>query len=415
MQAGRGQGIRLKGTLMSEQKTRHPGFGALARGASLVLAILTGACGGGAASTPVRPTQPAGGGAAPGLAGAAASASAPTPPSVGAGTVAPAAVSGAYVPQPLNQPVHVLAIDPGIIPAVPLYVAVDRGYFLEEGLDVELLLSQDATSSAQMLAVGQAAFNLAVPDPVLFNAMARGVDVKLLASSTVNGPTDRPAAFMVRADLIESGQYASPADLRGLTIATPATSSEFYVERVLSQGGLTLDDVSRVTLPVADIVAAFGSKRIEAAWEVEPLITAAVRRGLATSTAGTGQLFPGANGMNLVMAGDFGRDDPEAARRFVIAYLRGMRDYYHAFNKGDGDRAAVVQSLTTHTVVKDPALYEVMGMHTVDPNGALNPASWDQLQEFYLRVGVQQQKVDLSRHVDLAYLNAALDRLGREP
>src|SRR4051812_25364936 len=400
---------------MSERKTRQPGAGAFALGALLVLATLAGACGPSAASTTARPTQPAGG-AAPGLAGAAAPASAPTPPpSATAGTMAPAAVSGAYAPQPLSPPVHVLAIDPGIIPAVPLYVAVDRGYFLEEGLDVELLLSQDATSSAQMLAVGQAAFNLAVPDPVVFNAMARGVDVKLLASATVNGPADRPAAFMVRADLIESGQYTSPADLKGLTVAVPASSSEFYIERVLSQGGLTFDDVSRVNLSLADIVAAFGSKRIEAGWEVEPLISAAVRRGLATPIAGTGQLFPGANGMDLVMASGFGRDEPEAARRFVVAYLRGMRDYYHAFNKGDGDRAAVVQSLVNHTVVKDAALYDVMGMHTVDPNGALNPASWDQWQEFYLRVGVQPQKVDLSRHVDLSYLDAALDRLGREP
>src|SRR4051794_30810376 len=109
-------------------------------------------------------------------------------------------------------------------------------------------LPPGSTSSAQMLAVGQAAFNLAVPDPVLFNAMARGVDVKLLASATVNRPADRPAPFMVRADLIGSGQYAPPADLKGLTIAVPATSSEFYVERMLSQGGLTLGDVNRVTL-----------------------------------------------------------------------------------------------------------------------------------------------------------------------
>ena len=52
-------------------------------------------------------------------------------------------------------------------------------------------------------------------------------------------------------------------------------SSELYPgERVLSQGGLTFDDVSRVNLSLADIVAAFGSKRIEAGWEVEPLISA---------------------------------------------------------------------------------------------------------------------------------------------
>ena len=341
-----------------------------------------------------------------------------TEPPTGVPAAAPAATAAPAVgglPTAPGQPFHVVALDPGIIPAVPLYVALDRGYFAEEGLEVELQPSPDATTGAQMLAVGQAAFNMAVPDPVLFNALARGIDIKLLASGTVNGPEDRPAAFLVRSDLIASGQYASPADLKGLTIATPANSSEFYVERVLRQGGLTLDDVQRVIMPVPDILSAFASQRIAAAWQVEPLITAAVRRNLATVIAGTGELFPGANGMDLVMAGSFGREQPEVARRFVVAYLRGLRDYYHAFNKGDGDREPVVQALVAHTVVKDPALYDVMGMHTVDPNGALNPASWDAFQEFYLRMGLQQQRVDLARHVDESYLQAALDRLGREP
>ncbi|HLI26282.1 MAG TPA: ABC transporter substrate-binding protein [Chloroflexota bacterium] len=362
-----------------------------------LLALGASACGGAGPPSPTGPTTGASAAATPGATGA------PTAPGRGGTPTTP------------GQPFHVVALDPGIIPAVPLYVALDRGYFAEEGLEVELQPSGEAATGAQMLAVGQAAFNMAVPDPVLFNALARNIDLKLLASATVNGPDDRPAAFLVRSDLIASGQYASPADLKGQTIATPAASSEFYVERVLRRGGLTLDDVQRVIMPVPDILSALASQRIAAAWEVEPLITAALRRNLATVIAGTGELFPGANGMNLVMAGGFGREQPEVARRFVVAYLRGLRDYYHAFNKGDGAREPVIQALVAHTVVKDPALYDVMGMHTVDPNGALNPASWDAFQEFYLRVGLQQQRVDLTRHIDESYLQAALDRLGREP
>ena len=99
----------------------------------------------------------------------------------------------------------------------------------------------------------------------------------------------------------------------------------------------------------------------------------------------------------------------------MIAYLRGLRDYYHAFNKHDGDRAQVLESLIAHTPVKDPALYDVMGLPSVEPNGAMNPPSWDAFQDFYIRLGIQQQKVDLSRYVDQSYLNNALDRLGREP
>ena len=37
------------------------------------------------------------------------------------------------------------------------------------------------------------------------------------------------------------------------------------------------------------------------------------------------------------------------------------------------------------------------------------------MQDFYLKRGIQQHKIDLSKYLDPAYVNAALDRLGREP
>lgn len=379
--------------------------------ALVALVLSVGAVFAACAPPPAAPSDaaPAGGArpAAPTAPAAAVAAPPATAPAVSSQRV--------YQPQPLSPPVHVMVIDPVFTPAAAIYVAVDRGYFQEEGLDVELYQSNDASASAQMLATGQAAFHPSVPDPVLFNAMARGIDVKLLAMLTVNGPDDKPAAFLVRSDHIDSGRYTAPGDLKGMIVAAPAQSSQFYVERVLSQGGLTLSDVEIVTLGLPDIVAAFASKRIDAAWNVEPLVTATVRQGLAQVIAGTGQLFPGANGGMLTMSPSFGRENPEAARRFVIAYLRGVRDYYHAFNKRDGNRAPVLESLIAHTAVKDPALYDVMGLPTFEPNGAMNPPSWDTFQDFYIRLGIQQQKVDLSKYVDLTYLNYALDRLGREP
>jgi ABC-type nitrate/sulfonate/bicarbonate transport system substrate-binding protein len=64
---------------------------------------------------------------------------------------------------------------------------------------------QDVATAAQSIATNQAQFYSAVPDPVIFNALNRGVDIKVLVSSTTNKPTDRPAAFMVRTELLDSG------------------------------------------------------------------------------------------------------------------------------------------------------------------------------------------------------------------
>jgi ABC-type nitrate/sulfonate/bicarbonate transport system substrate-binding protein len=74
-------------------------------------------------------------------------------------------------------------------------------------------------------------FYIAVPDPVIFNALNRGVDIRVLVSSTTNKPDDRPAGFMVRSELLDSGQVKSLADLRGRPVSVANPSSQFSSAR----------------------------------------------------------------------------------------------------------------------------------------------------------------------------------------
>lgn len=132
---------------------------------------------------------------------------------------------------------------------VAIYLAYDRDYFTQEGLNVALQVSNDPSQDVQLLATNQVDFIVSLPDPVLFNAIARNIDMKVLASATVNGPTDRPAALLVRSDLLESGRVKGPADLRGLNVAVGTPSSTYYVQKYLERGGLGIDDVRVITLP----------------------------------------------------------------------------------------------------------------------------------------------------------------------
>ena len=341
----------------------------------------------------------------------------PPAPTAAPATAAPArAAAAAYTPPAaLNPPVKVTAVDGGIVANIPLYEGLDKGYFAAEGIDLSLVPLSDASASAQMIATNQAQFYIAIPDPVIFNALVRGVDVKLLLSSTTNAPIDHPAALMVRQDLIDSGRYKTAADLKGMTIAAGAISAQFYVARALAKGNLTLADAKVVNVGgLPDEITALKNKSVDAAWEVEPLITGAERQGIAKAVFGTGELYPGAVGAALIMAPSFERDNREAAVRFVTAYLRGQRDYYHAINKKDTDPGPVIESLTTHTLVKDPALYQTMGVPSLDPNGTFDPTSWDPFQDFYVSQSLLEKKLDLTQYLDTQLVNAAIERLGRE-
>jgi NitT/TauT family transport system substrate-binding protein len=79
------------------------------------------------------------------------------------------------------------------------------------------------------------------------------------------------------------------------------------------------------------------------------------------------------------------RSCPRTKRRFMKAYLRGVRDYNDAFRKDTG-RAAIVDILSKNTV-KKPELYATMVMPGLDPNGAINVAGMTADMEWFFSKG----------------------------
>jgi NitT/TauT family transport system substrate-binding protein len=337
-----------------------------------------------------------------------------TPPSVST-SPSPAAVGPA--PQPTSSSVKVKVGTLGIAPEAGLYIAIERGYFNDEGLDIELVPFRSGAEQTAPLATGELHFGAGGPDPSLFNALLRGIDVKIVTHNALVTEGDASAAFIVRADLVESGRFRELADLKGMTIAIniQGTTSQLYVERILEKAGLKLADVTLTIVPFTEMITALANRAVDAAWVVEPFVTIGEVQGVSKSVVPMAEAYPGAITMVVMLSPVFARDQADAARRFVTAHLRGQRDYYRAFLKNEGDREEIVRILTKYTQVKDPRLYANMGWHGVDPNGELNVRVLEDMQEYFVRIGTQQQKVDLNRVIDRSYLNYALERMGRMP
>jgi NitT/TauT family transport system substrate-binding protein len=308
---------------------------------------------------------------------------------------------------------HVRVADIPLVTQAPFYVAFDKGYFRDEGLDVELVPSTTTSEAVELLTTNQVDLAAFGPDPAVFNTMDRGIGIKMLASAAVFSAGTRASGLVVRQDLIDSGQYRGPADLKGRTIAVSAAQSQFYAELTLARDALKASDVSFTTVANAEMVPALSNGAVDAAWEVEPLIGALQQQHIGTLVATGLEALPGGIPWIVFESATFAQADLVTRTAFMRAYLRGLRDFYHAFNRNDGPRAPVVAALAAHSSVHDSTVLERIGMHTVDPDAALDLAILDRYQDYYLETGNQLRRVDLHGVVDPVPLSAALSALGQ--
>jgi len=223
--------------------------------------------------------------------------------------------------------------------------------------------------------------------------------------------------LMARKSLLDSGALRTMADLRGRVFAEPVPANilTYALERGLNQDGVRLDEVQLVTVPWPEMANAFGNGVIDVAFPIEPFVTQSAERGVAECWRETADLAPGIETGVLIYGPTFAEQRTDAARRFMVAYLRAARDYYRAFF-GDGQgRAEIVELMTRITPIKDPALLARIAPTWLDPNGAVNVASLRDTQRWYVERGDQTEEVDLQRAVDPSFVDFALQRLGRYP
>lgn len=315
----------------------------------------------------------------------------------------------------LEQPVTVkVGWTLGSLTLAGVYVAIEKGYFRESNIAIEFVTVGNINALIAPISTGQIDLATGGPSAGFFNAIARDVHLRIVADQNTARPGASSIALMVRKDLIDSGTVKTYADLRGKTIAIVAkrATMELDVLKALSLGGLTRADVNLINMPFPQINLAFGTKAIDAAVQIEPLVSDAVVKNLAVRWKGIDEITPNRQNSFFMYSEEFAAR-PDVARAWMVAYLRGVRDYYDAFVKHKGNRAEIVGILTKHTLVKDPRVYDRMIMPAIDPNGELNVPSIQEALDTFERDGDVKTKIDLGKIVDTSFIKYAQDVLGR--
>jgi ABC-type nitrate/sulfonate/bicarbonate transport system substrate-binding protein len=296
------------------------------------------------------------------------------------------------------------------------WIGLARGYFEQEGIQLELTRFGTAAEMVAPLGTGQLDAGGGSPGVGLTNAILRGVDVRIVADRSNSAPGHGYSGVLARKDLYDRGEIQGPADLKGRRLAISSTTgivSEVLLHRYMQRAGLRARDAELIAMSFPDMVPAFANKVIDAGWILEPFLTQVVEGGDAVALERVDTIFPDHQDGVVLYSGAFAQQQ-DPAIRYLVAYLRGVRDYNDAFVKKDpAKRAEVIDILAQYTPVKEKQLYDKMLMPGLDPNGRVNAASLKEDQDYYLSAGLQERPIDIDRLLDPSFVEAAVQRLGR--
>jgi NitT/TauT family transport system substrate-binding protein len=324
-------------------------------------------------------------------------------------------IAGAFAHAAAPIPVRVgVSADAG---GVGFFIADKKGYFKEEGLAVSFVSFDSAAKMIAPLGAGQLEVGAGSPSAGLYNAVTRGIQIKIVADKGSTPPGFGFQPLLVRKDLVDSGRYKSLKDLKGMKIAgsAPGSGSTSTLNEALKKGGLKYSDVEQVFMAFPEHVAALQNKAVDAAMTTEPSATKAVQSGAAVRVMGDDEIYPNHQLSVVLYSSDFIKNNPDAAKRFMRAYLRATRVYNDALKGGHlaGPGAEdVISILTEYTNVKDPAVYRAISLQYCNPDGTVYIPSLKNDLAFFKEQGEVKGNVTVDDVLDTSFATAAVKELG---
>jgi NitT/TauT family transport system substrate-binding protein len=303
----------------------------------------------------------------------------------------------------------------GVVSDAGIILGIERGYFREGGINIEGTRIGSASEAIQFLATGQLDVLGGGPGVGLYNAFAQGSRLRVVADkgSAINERFGLNP-LLVRKDLYDSGQLREYSQLRGKRIAMSGltTSNRVDVNKILALGGLTEADIELTAMSFPDMVPALANGNVDFAIGNEPPASVAVERGVAVRIATVADIYPNHQVAVMMYSEQFATQRREAARRYMIAYLKGVRDYNDAFVAGRG-KDEVVRILGQTTGITDAAIYDKIVLPGLNPDGYVFKDTVAEDQTWFLRLGLQREAVDIDQLVDNQFVDYALQQLGR--
>jgi NitT/TauT family transport system substrate-binding protein len=301
-----------------------------------------------------------------------------------------------------------LTFNPGLYDTLPLMVAIEKGYFTDARLDVQVTkISAPHGTLIPNLARGDIDVAPQTMTPAFFNQLGEGFGIKVLAVMTQSHPGWNDTVWdVVRQDVWDAKTIRKPSDLRGKNMPKPVGNAvDFMVIKTLAKGGLTLAQVN-ATHPQGgptNLFPALLNKTFDALAVGEPLVTQLEKQGLVHRWLSYVDISPGFASSYLAASSSFASAHHDALQRFVQAYLRACRYIVASKGKWTPDLIDILvkwsgQSRDVIAAIPGPA-YPGLGETAAESIG--------RQEQLWLQMGLLKKPVDAKELIDGQFALAA--------
>ena len=270
----------------------------------------------------------------------------------------------------------------------PLFIAQEEGYFAEQGLEVEFVKVLRTSHGMPALSDGKLDVLAGSLNAGLLNAVARGARLRMVADKTHIGTRGPPyLALLARRELVEDGALSQPERLRGLTLVMNRdNASAFFVEKALARFGLSPDDMKILAIPSAARLEALEKGAVDIVSVTEPWLTRILSSGRSALCTADYEVIPGFQFGYIAFGPTLLDKQPEVGRRFMTAYLRGIRQH----NRGRTRRN--IEILVKYTRLEPPLLAKA-GWPCFRDDGRINVESVLAFQEWGVKKGLVERRL----------------------
>src|SRR5262249_41672866 len=174
----------------------------------------------------------------------------------------------------------------------PFYIAYDKGFFKDEGLDVDLIVLDSGAKVIAPLGTGELDVGSGALSVGFWNALVRGIKFRIVADRGHAQPGYLYQTVFMRKDLIDGGRFKSLKDLKGMRLGGQGVTSLSLLNEAAKYAGIKFEDITPVYLSFPQQIAALQNKALDGTLLIEPQATVAVNAGYGVRFMDTNEFYP---------------------------------------------------------------------------------------------------------------------------